>query len=94
MTDKVMTFGKQLSLAKLSTQVAAEEAALGTLKALGRTADKTAATYARGPSPARRLKLQQKAGESIPPGFGKVCEGTVWIAGQAQAVVAIRKNED
>ena len=87
-----MTFGKQLSLAKLSSQVGTEEAALGTLKALGRSAEKTAATYTRGPSPAQRVKLQQKAGDTIPPGHSKVCEGTVWIAGQPQAVVAIRKN--
>lgn len=94
MTEKVMLFGKQLSLAKLSTQVGAEEAALGTLKALGRSAEKTAATYTRGPSPAQRVKLRQKAGDTIPPGHSKVCEGTVWIAGQAQDVIAVRKDAD
>lgn len=93
MTEKVMLFGKQLSLAKLSTQVGAEEAALGTLKALGRSAEKTAATYTRGPSRPPRVKLQ-KAGDAIPAGHSKVCEGTVWIAGQAQDVIAVRKDAD
>jgi len=90
--ETTMLFDKSLSLQSLGQQISAEEARIGPLKALGRTAGDSAATYKPGKRPKQPVELIQKVGDTavIPDGHSKVCEGNVWITGQPQAVVAIR----
>jgi hypothetical protein len=83
-------FAKNLSLAGLETQVAAYEKNIGPLTALGRTTDESAATYKPGRHPKPAVEL--RTGSNAPSGYKKVCAGHVWILGQPQDVVAIRKS--
>ena len=92
MTEKTKLFDKQLSLAQLQVQVGATEALYGPLKALGHNQANSAATYTLGLHPTPVVELRPKAGNAVPDGFSKVCEGKVWVLGQLQDVVAIRKN--
>jgi hypothetical protein len=92
MTDRVKLFDKQLSLATLQEQIGTTESLLGPLKALDHSPDKTAATYKVGARPKPVVELRKKAGNSVPDGYVKVCEGTVWILSQLQEIIAIRKT--
>lgn len=85
-----MLFEKSLSLQDLETEVAAYEKNVGPLTALGRTADQSAATYKPGRRPKPAVEL--RAGSTAPEGYKAVCKGHVWILGQPQDVIAIRKN--
>jgi hypothetical protein len=83
-------FDKGLALAGLQTQVAAYEKNIGPLTALGRTTDNSAATYKQGRRPKPAVEL--RAGSTVPDGYKKVCTGHVWILGEPQDVIAVRKN--
>ena len=91
MAETAVLFGKNLTLQDLSVQVAAYEAGLGTLAAIGRTQDKTAAVFHLDGSSQNDLKLELDGG-TVPPGYVKVCSGKVWVSGQHQDVIAIREN--
>lgn len=89
-TGTTMLFDKSLSLNALETQVAAYEKNVGPLTALGRTPDQSAATYKPGRRPKPAVEL--RTGSTPPDGYNKVCTGHVWILGQPQDVIAIRKK--
>lgn len=93
MTDDAgttMLFAKTLSLDGLETEVAAYEKNIGPLIALGRTADESAATYKPGRRP--RPAVELRTGSTVPTGYKSVCTGHVWILGEPQDVIAIRKQ--
>jgi hypothetical protein len=90
MTDISILFSKTLSLEALQTEIAAFENLQGPLKALDRTADKSVGTFkfGRRPKPTVELRLQGP----IPNGYVEVCRGPVFVVGQPQAVMALRKT--
>lgn len=94
MTFLARLYPKNLSLDALKEQLALHEDILGPLVVLGRNKDRTVAAYKGGLHPSRELELLLAAGgvAVVPATHTKVCEGLVWISGQEQAVVAIRRK--
>jgi hypothetical protein len=87
-----IAFDKDYSLAKLESEVATFEAINGPLQKLDHTDDASIAVYENDMAPDKPIKLVPKAGDAIPDGFKKVAEGTVWVIGVLQEVVAIRES--
>lgn len=85
-----MAFDRQLSLGQLEQQIATHEALAGPLTALDHTEDSTIAVYEDGRSPDSPIELRPQAGDAVPDGYSKVCDGTVWVLGELQDVTAVR----
>jgi hypothetical protein len=96
MTDAARLYPKSLTLKQLEAQVAAHEGALGPLKALGRNPEltRTVAAFLQGKRPKPVVELRMKVGDTavIEDDYKKVCEGIVFITGQEQPAVAVRKK--
>lgn len=87
--DTTKLFLKTLTISELADQITTFESALGPLIALGRTAEKTAATFKPGRSPDNEMKIATV----VPPDGIKVCEGKIWNAGVRVDAKAFRQPD-
>jgi len=87
----IVSASAALSLTDLNFLIAQQEALIGPVTAIGNDGTATLLTLDRyaGP-PAQNARVIVKEGATIPPGSVSVAEGTVFIAGEKTAVIAVR----
>ena len=89
-TDPVTySVAKTTPLASINTIIAQREALLGPLIAVGNDGQQTILTFDRNP-PEPDPKARLVVGTALPNGSIAVAQGTVFVAGQLTAVIAVR----
>jgi len=87
-SEKHVTYSKDLSLSALSTAMSGDESRIGTLLKFECFDNSTAATFTRGLSPDTPLQLV--TGTVAPSGHTAIFTGKAWISGQQQDATAYR----
>ena len=84
-----LLYKASLTLDQLASEASTDEAAIGSLSALGHTATSSAATFTPGHVPADPFVLVDAAAPA-PDGKTKICDGYVWNAGHPAFIAAYR----